>query len=96
MFWPVSENEFPAYLKDFLSVMLISYQNISQKCFYAPVLHTVEESLSAGDRALFYITAASRTAEGVAASVRCEIRATHTQSASLELLLSRGKKKLPA
>lgn len=95
MFWLVSEKEFPAYLKDFLSVMLITYQNISQKCFYAPVLHTVEESLSAGDRALFYITAASRTAEGVAASVRCEIRATRPKC-FLGIAAIHGKEKLPA
>lgn len=61
---------------------------------YVSQFHTVKESLSTGDRALFSITAASRTADRVAASFH-ENSAAHPNR-HLGITAVQGTEKLPA
>lgn len=57
--------------------------------------HTVKESLSTGDRALFSITAASRTAGRVTASAHHENSVAHPNR-HLGITAVQGTEKLPA
>lgn len=82
------------FLRVFLSVLLISSQ-LEYFSVYVSQFHTVKESLSTGDRVLFSITAASRTADRVAASAHHENSAAHP-NCHFGITAVQGTEKLPA